>query len=43
MTLVVLAALHLGGVLSASPQQRENLIAAMFDVRRRAPCDDDIA
>ena len=43
MTLVVLAALHLGGVLFASRHQRENLGAAMLDGRKRAPRDDDIA
>ena len=42
-TLVALAALHVGGVVFASRHQRENLIAAMFDGRKRAPRDDDIA
>jgi cytochrome b len=35
--------LHVGGVVFASRHQRENLIAAMFDGRKRAPRDDDIA
>ena len=42
-TLVVLIALHVIGVVFASAHQRENLIAAMFHGRKRAPRDDDIA
>jgi len=42
-TLVALAALHVLGVLFANRHQRENLIAAMLDGRKRAPRGDDIA
>jgi cytochrome b len=41
--LVVLAALHLGGVMWMSRRHDENLVRAMIDGRKRRPCDDDIA
>jgi len=40
--IVALAALHVAGVFAASFRQRENLVAAMLDGKKRAPRDDDI-
>jgi cytochrome b len=41
-SIVALAALHVGGVAFTSIRQRENLIAAMFDGRKRNARDGDI-
>lgn len=41
-SVVVLAALHVGGVVVESVRQRENLVAAMFHGRKRAAAGDDI-
>jgi len=41
--LLVLVIGHLGGVLYTSWRQRENLVAAMFSGRKRAPAPGDIA
>ena len=40
---LVLAALHVAGVIVTSIRQRENLVAAMLHGRKRPPKDDDVA
>lgn len=42
-TIVVLAALHVAGVLFTGRRQHENLVAAMFSGRKRTPAGDDVA
>jgi cytochrome b len=41
--LILLVALHLGGVAFSSWRHRENLVAAMIHGRKRAPAQDDVA
>jgi cytochrome b len=41
--LLVLAAVHVIGVVATSLRQRENLVAAMLHGRKRAPTGDDVA
>ena len=40
--LMALAALHIGGVIFSSIRHRENLVAAMFHGRKRAPANQDV-
>jgi cytochrome b len=40
--IVALVAMHVAAVVATAFRHRENLIAAMFDGRKRAPCGDDI-
>ncbi len=40
--IVALASVHVAGVVAAAFRHRENLVAAMLDGRKRAPCDGDI-
>ena len=42
-TIVVLVAIHVGGVVFASVRHRENLVVSMFDGRKRAARNGDIA
>jgi cytochrome b len=41
--LLVLIGMHLAGVIFTSLRHRENLVRAMFDGKKSAPRDDDIA
>ncbi len=41
-TIVALAAIHVGGVIFTSVRHRENLVAAMFDGRKRAAREGDV-
>lgn len=42
ITLLVLVALHVGGVVFTSLFEKENLVASMFHGKKRAPGEDDV-
>ena len=43
LSLLVVLAVHIGGVIFSSMQHGDNLVGAMFHGRKRAPGPDDVA